>query len=354
MASCIQSRGPLLTKHQELADESMSNPTQSRGQEVSSMSGPKDSHIAERGNMCYSLGEINPKDCCENEANDSIINRIQTKYPVVTREKKIVPKKISLRNLRIKDNYDIDDESKSNCRDVNKLQEAADVSSMSKPKDSHIADKDNVRYSLGKESQKNYLEDGSNDSTCNSIQAKYPVKARAKKILPKKKSLKTNSTSNSSINAASITNDYRVGEHDQKGTIHQIEQSEKEIDPPSSVRVRSKSLIKVPSAIEDHSKKSKDVMSKSILGVKALYLQEDVLYKDMVSTLLGTINEDHNPTGSKCHRMIIFDHPYEASKQKLKYRRAKARILRKQGVTVPTGNMFTYQDIASALAHRGL
>ena len=88
--------------------------------------------------------------------------------------------------------------------------------------------------------------------------------------------------------------------------------------------------------------------------MKALYLQEDVLYKDMVSTLLDTINEEHNPTGNKCHRMIIFDHHYEASKHKLKYRRTKARILRKQEVTVPTGNMFTYEDIASALAHRGL
>ena len=128
------------------------------------------------------------------------------------------------------------------------------------------------------------------------------------------------------------------------GNIHQIEQAEIENVPRSSDTTQ----YKIPSIVEKKPRKTK-----SAVLIEALYLQEDALDKDIVSTSLETIHEDRNRTGYKCRRMTFFARPYSVSNEKIKSRRKRARILRKQGIKVPTGNMFTDQDVFHALTHRG-
>ena len=90
-------------------------------------------------------------------------------------------------------------------------------------------------------------------------------------------------------------------------------------------RIKSPAQIRPPNRIKE-------------VGLKALYLQEDAT-QEPISTALETLHEDHDINGHKCHRITVFN-PIKASKLKLKHRRNRARILRKQGVMVPTGNMF--------------
>ena len=99
-------------------------------------------------------------------------------------------------------------------------------------------------------------------------------------------------------------------------------------------RIKSPAQIRPPNRIKE-------------MGLKAYYLQEDVT-QEPVSTALETLHEDHDIKGHKCHRITDFN-PLKAIKLKLKHRRNRARILRKQGVKVPTGNMFSYQDVMLAL-----
>ena len=84
--------------------------------------------------------------------------------------------------------------------------------------------------------------------------------------------------------------------------------------------------------------------------LKALYHQKGAT-QDTVSTALETVHEEHDIIVGHKHRRFTVFNPYEASKLKLKHRRGRARILRKQGVTVPTGNMFSYQEVMLALAN---
>ena len=88
----------------------------------------------------------------------------------------------------------------------------------------------------------------------------------------------------------------------------------------------------------------------SHVKLKALYHQEGTT-QDTVSTALETVHEEHDIIVGHKHRRFTVFNPYEASKLKLKHRRGRARILRKQGVTVPTGNMFSYQEVMLALAN---
>ena len=71
-----------------------------------------------------------------------------------------------------------------------------------------------------------------------------------------------------------------------------------------------------------------------------------------MSMYLETVHEDRDTPGhhKRC-RIRVFDNPSDPSKHKLKCRRVRARILRKQGVKVPRGFMFNIQDVISALAH---
>ena len=86
------------------------------------------------------------------------------------------------------------------------------------------------------------------------------------------------------------------------------------------------------------------------MKLKSLYLQEGTTI-ETTSTALETLHEGRDLTrGHKYQRLTVFS-PYPSSKQKLKHRRNRAKVLRKQGVRVPSGNMFTYLDVKLALAH---
>ncbi|CAL4123254.1 unnamed protein product [Meganyctiphanes norvegica] len=99
--------------------------------------------------------------------------------------------------------------------------------------------------------------------------------------------------------------------------------------------------------------KSRGMKRKSDVSVEALYLQKDVNNNKTVSAGLVTIHERREIAtfGHKRRRITVFGEPHAASKQKLRYREVRASRLKRRGVKVPTGKMFTQQDVASALSH---
>ena len=93
-------------------------------------------------------------------------------------------------------------------------------------------------------------------------------------------------------------------------------------------------------------------LAHSLYHQEVLNIRKVTQREETVSTYLETVHEDRDTPGNhKRCRITVFDNPSDPSKHKLKCRRARARILRKQGVKVPRGFMFNIQDVISSLAH---
>lgn len=285
---------------------------------------------------------------------------------------------------------DMSGRTNNKSRDLTKLQESINRA-MSEQKDSQNKDRGNGHYSLRKRkipspelaegsltipspskakqvTRKKHVSvmpkskkesDSSGHSAGTSSSSEKNVQSRPeKRIAEKKKEIRHQSEPIIEQSENSPSSSYRVRRassilnHSLVNTKSEPLFEESEIIPPRSRRVRRQGSLLNRSIVEQNTKKTKSVKRKSDVSVEALYLQEGAHKRPTVSTSLETVHEDRDTTGRyKRRRITVFDNLYSSSKQKLKFRKDQAKILRKQGVKVPTGKMFTDQDVLSALSH---